>query len=635
MTDSENKEKKEQKADVSGASLASDNDRALLKPMEEDDRPRWTRLPAVDFRSLEHKTLGQILVETQAISEAQLNEALRLQRDQAQDKKLGEVLLEKQYISEEDMLRALALQLDLPYYDRLPVNDIDPLLVDHLPIQFCRDNRILPIARDDFNVTVAVADPLNIYPLDDLRLILSTNINMIVSAPSVIENSINRVFERANDASQKVLDELNVPETGDDQDLEETRDLLESTDDEKPIIRLVNGLLARAVKEKASDIHIEPFETEVLVRFRIDGMLQDRTQIPKRHANSLASRIKIIGKLDIAEKRVPQDGRIAIKVAGKDIDVRLSVLPVAHGERIVMRLLDKSAGGKRLDQMGMEKHIYESVSGLLDQKHGIFLVTGPTGSGKSTLLYAGLLSINTSDINILTIEDPVEYQVAGVGQIEVKDKIGLTFAAGLRSILRQDPDVIMIGEIRDAETAKISIQASITGHLVLSTLHTNDTASTVTRFMDFGVQPYQLSSALLGIVATRLMRRLCPRCREAYDPPDPELRIINMDRKKLAGRQIYRQGPGCERCFGVGYQGRMGVYELMVVDDDIRELILRTQDSKQIKKLAVEKGMVTLREAAIVKVLQGETSLEEALRTTQTDELEADLEMGLEIEKGV
>ncbi|MDQ3235738.1 MAG: type II secretion system ATPase GspE [Pseudobdellovibrionaceae bacterium] len=595
--------------------------------------PKWTRLPSVDFRSLQHKTLGQILVESKTISEKQLQEALREQNEEGNTKKLGEVLVANNYVSEEDMLKALAIQLDLPYYDRLPINDIDPMLVDNIPIQFCRDNKILPIARDDFNVTVVVADPLNIHPLDDLRLILSTNINMIVSPPSVIENSINRVFERANDASQKVLDELNVGDVGDEGDLDETRDLLESSDDEKPIIRLVNSLLARAVKERASDIHIEPLENEVLVRFRIDGMLQDKTQIQKRHAGSLASRIKVIGKLDIAEKRVPQDGRISIKVAGKDIDVRLSVIPVAFGERIVMRLLDKSSGGKRLDQMGLEKRNYDALGSLIEQKHGIVLVTGPTGSGKSTLLYACLMHINTSDINILTIEDPVEYQVSGVGQIEVKDKIGMTFASGLRAILRQDPDVIMIGEIRDAETARIAIQASITGHLVLSTLHTNDTASTVTRFLDFGVQPFQLSSAVLGIVATRLLRRLCQHCREAYDPSEPELHQIGIKRADLKGRQVYRAGGhGCDRCFGIGYHGRIGVYELMVFDEEMRTLIMQTQDAKSIKKRAVEKGMTTLRDAALHKVVTGDTSLDEAVRKTQTDELE--IEMSSVIEKG-
>jgi len=592
----------------------------------DDAEPSWANLPTVEFRRLQHKSLGQILVDSDTISAEQLEEALEHQKEKGQDIKLGEVLVERDLVSEEDMLKALAQQLDLPYYERLPINDIDSELVDNIPIQFCRDNKILPIARDDFNVTVAVADPLNIFPLDDLRLILSTNINMIVSSPRVIDNSINRVYEKANDASQKVIDELNVPDVGGDTDLDETRDLLEASDDEKPIIRLVNGLLARAVKERASDIHIEPFEHEVIVRFRVDGALQDKMQIPKRHAGSLASRIKIIGKLNIAEKRVPQDGRIAIKVAGKDVDVRLSVLPVSNGERIVMRLLDKSSGGKRLDQMGIEPEIYPTFCNLIEQKHGIFLVTGPTGSGKSTLLYAALMHINTTDINILTIEDPVEYQLQGVGQIEVKEKIGMTFAAGLRSILRQDPDVIMIGEIRDAETAKIAIQASITGHLVFSTLHTNDAASTVTRMLDFGVQPYQLSSAVLGITAVRLLRKLCPNCREAYSADEYERGQLHLTKEQASKIKLYRPGAGCERCFGLGYKDRVGVYELLVLDDEMRSLITATQDAKEIKKAAVRKGMRTLRDSAFSKVLLGITSMEEAVRTTQTEDTDGVIE---------
>ena len=520
------------------------------------------------------------------------------------------------------MLRALAYQLDLPYYSRLPVNDIDPTLVDSIPISFCRDNKILPVAKDDFNVTVAVADPLNIFPLDDLRLILSTNINMIVSPPAVIENSINRVYERSNDASQKVLDDLNEPaiEGGED-DLEETRDLLESTDDEKPIIRLVNGLLARAVKERASDIHIEPYENEIMVRFRIDGALQDKMQVPRRHASTLATRIKIIGKLNIAEKRVPQDGRIAFRVAGKDIDVRLSVLPTAHGERIVMRLLDKSSGAKRLEDMNLDPEVYDKWVQLIEQPHGIILVTGPTGSGKSTFLYASLMHINTTDINIVTIENPVEYQLPGVGQVEVNEKVGLTFNEGLRSILRQDPDVIMIGEIRDSETANIAIQSSMTGHLVLSTLHTNDTASTVTRFLDLGVQPFQVSSAVLGIMAVRLMRRLCQNCRDPYEPGDAELKLLGMNRDMVVGKKIYRCGQGCEDCHNLGYKGRISIQELMILDDDVRETLMTSQDANRIKKVALQKGMSTLRDSAINKVLQGITSIEEALANTQSDDI--------------
>jgi general secretion pathway protein E len=591
----------------------------LKDPVRSSDQPKWSNLPTVAFRKLQKKTLGEILLERNSITEAQLKEALSQQRDNDRQR-LGEILVEKAFVTEEQMLKALAFQLDLPYYERLPVNDIEPALVEDIPIQFCRDHRILPIARDDFNVTVAVADPLNIFPLDDLRLILSTNINMIVSSPAVIDHSINRVFERSNDASQKVLDDLNVPEIGAEEDLEQTKDLLESSDDEKPIIRLVNGLLARAVKEKASDIHIEPYENEIVVRFRIDGALQDKMQVPKRHSGSLASRVKILAKLNIAEKRVPQDGRIQIKVAGKDIDVRISVLPTAHGERIVMRLLDKSSGAKSLDAMGLNHEVYRKYAKMIESNHGIVLVTGPTGSGKSTLLYASLLSINTTDINILTIEDPVEYQVPGIGQIEVKEKVGLTFAAGLRSILRQDPDVIMIGEIRDSETADIAVQSSLTGHLVLSTLHTNDTAGTITRLVDMGVAPFQISSALLGVISTRLLRKLCTFCREEHAPTEVELDLIKRSREQLDGKKVFQQGPGCERCFGEGYSGRTGVYELMVLNDKVRNQISENPDAKLIKRLALAEGMQTLRESAVELVLRGETSISEALQKTQSDD---------------
>ena len=584
--------------------------------------PKWRSLPTAPFRKIQRKSLGEILLESTAITEEQLSEALKSQEMDLKNQKIGQIIIKKEYLSEEEVLRSLAFQLSLPYYDRLPVNDIDPSLVENIPIQFCRDNQLLPIARDEFNVGVAVSDPLNIFPIDDLRLILSTNINLIVCSPTVIQNSINRVYERSNDASQKVIEELNVPEGGEDDSLEQTRDLLESSDDEKPIIRLVNGLLARAVKERASDIHIEPYENDIIVRFRVDGSLQDKMQVPKRHAGSLASRIKIIGKLNIAEKRVPQDGRISIRVAGKDIDVRLSVLPTAYGERIVMRLLDKSSGAKSLKQMNISDEVHSIWTALVEKKHGIILVTGPTGSGKTTLLYASMMHINTSDINILTIEDPIEYQLAGVGQMEVKEKIGLTFSEGLRSILRQDPDVIMIGEIRDAETANIAVQSSLTGHLVFSTLHTNDAAATVTRLMDFDIQPFQITSALLGVMATRLVRKLCQSCREAYTPTKQDLRTLGRLAAKVEGRKLYRAGPGCEQCFNQCYRDRLGIHELLVIDDKMRQTIIEHQDAKIIKKAALDNGMLTLRESALAKAIDGLTSLDEAIQRTQTDRID-------------
>jgi len=582
--------------------------------------PRKDAFRAGVFHKVQRRTLGEILIEAKLISPEQLQEALVLQ--DTEKKRLGEILIEHEMLTEEQMLKALALQLDLPYYDKLPVNEIDPDLIKDIPIQFSRDNMILPIARDAFNVTVAVGDPLNIFPMDDLRLILSTNINMVVSSPAVITSAINRVYERLQDTSQKVISELTDIEEG--EDLEETRDLLESTDDEKPIIRLVNGLLSRAVKDKASDIHIEPYENDIVVRCRIDGTLHDTMQLPKRHMNAIVSRIKIIGKLNIAEKRVPQDGRISVKVAGKDIDVRLSVLPVAHGERVVMRILDKTGGVKRIDEMGLDDSVRPLWKSLVASKHGIILVTGPTGSGKTTLLYGSVMEIVSPEINVLTIEDPVEYRLPGVGQIDVKSKIGLTFGEGLRAILRQDPDVIMVGEIRDKETSGIAVQASLTGHLVFSTLHTNDAASAVTRMNDLGVQPFQIASALLGVMATRLIRRLCANCKEKYVPTERDLKLLELTAKDVEGRTLYRAGKGCEKCRGIAYVGRMGIHELLIMTDALRDLVQKTQDSHTIKKAAIENGMLTLRQSAVHKVLNGLTSIEEAVQKTQTEELEVD-----------
>ena len=576
----------------------------------------------MSFSAGQSKPLGQILLEITDLKEEELESALSQNAKAEIPMKIGSYLLQRKLVTEDQLLRALCIQLDLPFYNKLPIQEIDPALVKGLTIQFCRDHKVLPIARDLYQTTVVVSDPLNIFPMDDLRLILGSSIGMGVAPEAVIDMAINRVFERAGDSQQGLMDELNENQIGGDEDLEETRDLLESSDGEGPIIRLVNGLLARSVRERASDIHIEPYEKEVMVRFRIDGTLSDKMHIPKRHMATIATRIKILGKLNIAEKRIPQDGRISIKVAGKDIDVRLSTLPTAHGERIVMRLLDKSSGAPTLAKTGMSDQMYAQYTSLVEQKHGIVFVTGPTGSGKSTLLYASLMHINKSDINILTIEDPVEYQVNGIGQTEVKDKVGMTFGAGLRAILRQDPDVIMIGEIRDSETAQIAVQASMTGHLVLSTVHTNDTASTVTRMMDFNIEPFQLSSALLGVVATRLLRRLCTSCRVDHVPTERELETMGKTPTDIAGKTIYKAGAGCEKCIQSGYSGRVGVYELLVLDDDLKELIVRTQDANVIKKKAVEKGMMTLRDSAIDRVLAGITSIDEAINKTQTEEID-------------
>lgn len=576
------------------------------------------------YDDLKKKSIGEILLKTTDLTEIQLEEAIGMQKAERGTegaRRLGDILVESDFVTETQMLKALAIQLDLPFYDSLPINELDATLVLGIPIQFCRDNLILPIAKDEFNVTLAVSDPLNIFPMDDLRLILSSNINLVVCPPSLITMCINRVYEKAQDASQQVIDELNVP--GDSsEDLEEAKDLLEASDDEKPIIRLVNTLLSRAVKEGASDIHVEPYELEVLVRFRIDGALHETMQIPKRHLNSVVSRIKIIGKLNIAEKRIPQDGRISIKVAGKEVDVRLSILPTKFGERVVMRILDKSLGVRALDEMGMDDRTYNAWKALIQSKHGIVLVTGPTGSGKTSLLYSSVVEINNPDINILTIEDPVEYTLAGIGQIDVKAKVGMTFAAGLRSILRQDPDVIMIGEIRDGETAGIAVQSSLTGHLVFSTLHTNDAAATITRLDDLEIQPFQIASAILGVMATRLIRKLCTECRVEHQVTAEEMKLLEVTEADIKGKTIYGPGPGCEACLNSGYSGRTPIHELLVMTDEMRALIMETQDAAAIRKQSEKGGMGSLRISAVSKVLSGITSVEEAISKTQTEELE-------------
>jgi general secretion pathway protein E len=403
-------------------------------------------------------------------------------------------------------------------------------------------------------------------------------------------------------------------------ELEEPRDLLEA-DEEAPIIRLVNSLLFRAAKERASDIHIEPMERDLIVRFRVDGVLQEIIKPPKRYQNSIVSRVKVMGQLNIAEKRLPQDGRIRIKLAGRDIDIRLSTIPTSHGERIVMRLLDKTEVLLDLAEIGMSAETLKGVDAMIRRSHGIILVTGPTGSGKTTTLYAALSRINTSDQNILTIEDPVEYQIKGIGQMAISPKIGLTFAAGLRSFLRQDPDVIMVGEIRDKETAEIAIHASLTGHLVFSTVHTNDSAGAITRLVDMGIEPFLVASSLNAILAQRLVRRLCPNCRQSHTPSEEELREVGLTREALArlgAAQIYRAHE-CLACNHTGYLGRTGIYELLLVDDDIRAMVLKNVDSGSIKRVATGKGMKALLEDGARKVANGETSIAEVLSVTQED----------------
>ncbi|WNG15570.1 type II secretion system ATPase GspE [Cystobacter fuscus] len=567
------------------------------------------------------RPLGEILRRTSGLTEDKLQEALQLQADKGG--RLGELLVGLKAVSEEDVAKALGLQLDLPYLARIFIEEIDPELIKRVPINFAKQARILPLSVEDGAVALAVADPLDTTVLDHARMLLGQDVLPRIALASTIVDAINSVYDRATNEAEQLVGELEAQDLDSiAQEIDEVKDLIDVEGDEAPVIRLVNSVLFRAAKERASDIHIEPMERELLVRFRVDGVLQEIIKPPKRYQSAIVSRVKVMGQLNIAEKRLPQDGRIRIKMAGRDIDIRLSTIPTTYGERIVMRLLDKNTTLLDLTELGMAKSMLDQMEHLIRRPHGIILVTGPTGSGKTTTLYGALSRINTPDLNILTVEDPVEYQLKGIGQMAISPKIGLTFAQGLRSFLRQDPDVIMVGEIRDKETAEIAIQASLTGHLVFSTVHTNDSPSAITRLVDMGVEPFLVASSLTGVLAQRLVRRVCPDCRVQYTPTDEELREIGLSRATLKERhgveKIYK-ATGCTSCSQNGYRGRTGIYELLIVDDTVRQLALKNVDSSTIKKAAMSHGMHTLLDDGARKIALGETTIAEVLSITQED----------------
>ncbi|MBI5286795.1 MAG: type II secretion system ATPase GspE [Deltaproteobacteria bacterium] len=515
----------------------------------------------------------------------------------------------------DDSVSSLVSSTGLPYMEE--INKVDQGLLERVPLGFVRSNMVLPIMREGDWIVVAVAHPGALFALDDLRRIFSAPVRAVLVPQAEILNAIHRFYNHPTGSALEVIGGLN----GEDlkaiaSEFEEPKDLLDLID-EAPIIRLLNSLIFQAVKERASDIHIEPYERDVEIRFRVDGVLYPVLTPPKAIQDAVISRVKIMAGLDIAEKRLPHDGRIRLLVAGKDIDVRVSVIPTTFGERVVLRLLDRKGGIIGLDELGLKPQQVEVMEGLLSRTSGILLATGPTGSGKTTTLYAALNRINSTERNIITVEDPVEYQLKGVGHIQVNPKVGLTFASGLRSILRQDPDVIMIGEIRDRETAEIGIHASLTGHLVLSTLHTNDAPTAITRLVDMGIEPFLVVSSLSAVIAQRLIRLLCPHCKEGYTSPVEGVHHLpeGLARKGLT---FYR-AIGCERCLNTGYYGRTGIFEFLLLDQELRNTILKNPDSSTIKEHALSKGMKTLREDGLEKVARGLTSLEEVLRVTQGD----------------
>jgi general secretion pathway protein E len=527
---------------------------------------------------------------------------------------LGDLFAAKEYGSADELVSDLCKEMGLEFIRDIPVNDIPVDLVRDLPINYAKQHGVLPFREETDLIVALTSNPLNMKSLDDLRVMFGKRIKPLVTTAPRIQDAINRVYEKST-ANLAGMDEIEE----DDYDFDDPIvDLLEAGDDDAPVIKLVNSLLFRAVKEKASDIHIEPYEKEMAVRYRIDGVLFNVFKPPKKLQNAITSRLKVMANLNIAEKRLPQDGRIPLKVGGKDIDIRLNTVPTAYGERIVMRLQDRSNVVLELEQLGFSEETMRKIDELIHRSDGILLVTGPTGSGKSTTLYACVSRLNSPDVNILTIEDPVEQRIQGIGQVQVNSKIGLTFAAGLRAFLRQDPEIIMVGEIRDQETADLSIQASLTGHIVLSTLHTNDSAGAFPRLIDIGAEPFLIATSVMGAIAQRLVRVLCPHCKVKHEPTPFEMSTLGITPDQAAHANICK-AMGCDKCNQKGYIGRTIIAELLTVDEDIRSLIMQRKDGGSIRKLAIQKGMKTFRDHGIQKVLNGITTIEELLTNTQLD----------------
>ncbi len=560
------------------------------------------------------KMLGEDLVDRGIISDEELNTVMNL-RGQSHEK-VGKLLVDLGTMSELDLVKHLSSYFNIPFVTTEDFPNV-PVVEKAFSVDFMRECRVVPIGIDEAGtLTLAMADPQDRAALDAIRVFTEfERVETVIAPESAILDLIERFYGNQSSTLGRIVEGMEGYDleglTEDLEDIEHLRDLAS----EAPVIRLVNLIISRAIESRASDVHIEPFEKSLIVRYRVDGVLIDVESPPKRLKAAVISRIKIMAKLNIAERRLPQDGRIKMKVLGKEIDLRVSTLPTMYGESVVMRILDKSNTQiYELEKLGFEKDMLDIFNGLIQRPHGILLVTGPTGSGKTTTLYGALTKINLPDKKIITVEDPVEYQITGINQLHVNPQIGLTFAAGLRSIVRQDPDVIMVGEMRDLETAEIGIRAALTGHLVFSTLHTNDAPSAIARLVDMGAQDYLLASSVLGILAQRLLRLICPHCREKVKI-DPVL-LEEIEYPKESWGETY-EGRGCKECGGTGFWGRLGIYELMVMNDELRRLTVSNCDSNLLRKAAIESGMVTLRDDGFKKVAKGLTTLSEVLRVTQ------------------
>jgi len=561
------------------------------------------------------KRLGEILIERGKLDQANLDRALRLQSDSGE--RLGSLLVTLGLCAQRDVAEALASQLALPLVDASGYPEF-PILEERVSARFLREARALPVREDESELGLAMADPTDNYTIGAFEMVTGRTVRPMVAIPTDLEAALERLYGAGRSAVGQLIGDVETrsDELTFDADVQQLKDLAS----EAPVIRLVSLLITNALEMRASDIHIEPFENRLIVRYRIDGVLHEVDSPPRRLSAAVISRIKIMASLDIAERRLPQDGRIRLRVQGKEIDLRVSTVPTMHGESVVMRILDK--GGVALDfaKLGFEDDALRAFLDVLLEPHGILLVTGPTGSGKTTTLYTALDRLNQPDVKILTVEDPVEYEMAGINQIQVKPQIDLTFANALRSIVRQDPDVIMIGEIRDLETAQIAVQSALTGHLVLSTVHTNDAPSTVNRLLDMGVEDYLLTSTVIGILAQRLVRRLCPHCRDPYVAL-PELVEQMRLRRYVEGNGDIAlwHAKGCGQCSNTGYVGRVCITEMMPMADGLRRLVMKHATASELRAEAISAGMITMYEDGLRKAVKGVTTFEEVLRATRED----------------
>lgn len=565
--------------------------------------------------------LGELLTKAKLITPQQLQQALEEQKQSGG--RVGEHLVRLNYVTEEDILDCLSQQYGVPSIN-LRHFEIDESIIRLIPADVARKYQFIPVSKTGATLTVAMADPTNVFAMDDITFITGYRVEPVVASEEALREAIDRYYGTTHALElKKVMEDLSTVEEASLEVLEEEEELdvhdLEQSADEAPVVRLVNLILTDALKRGASDIHVEPYEKSYRVRFRIDGILYEIMNPPMKLKEAIASRLKILAKLDIAEKRLPQDGRIKIKMKFqgklKELDYRVSTLPTLHGEKIVMRLLDKDNLMLDMTKLGFEKASLKWFEEAIFQPYGMVLVTGPTGSGKTNTLYSSLSRINTPEVNIMTAEDPVEFQLPGVNQVQMKEGIGLNFAAALRSFLRQDPNIVLVGEVRDFETAEIAIKAALTGHLVLSTLHTNDAPSTINRLMNMGIEPFLVATSVNLIVAQRLIRRVCQKCKQPEDVPVQALLNIGFPEAEAPNIQLFK-GRGCDACNQRGYKGRVGLYEVMRVTEDMRELILSGASATELRRKALEEGMISLRYSGLQKIRDGVTTIEEVVRET-------------------